>query len=353
MKRMAKSAIFGVLLAALGCTQNPAVPTVLHGAGSTFVYPLMVSWTHRYEGAENGCKIEYRSLGSSAGIKFILDKEVDFGCTDSPMTDAQLEEVRKNGGTILHIPLILGAVVPVYNVPGVTAPLKFTGPVLARIYLGKEYPGEDKILKWNHPAIKDLNPGVELPNQEIHVVHRRDGSGTTGIWTDYLTKVSPEWAKVVGPGQEVKWPTGNAEVGNDGVAKYVQENSGSIGYVELAYAYQMDLAFGLVQNQEKEFVRANLASITKAAENSVDKFPNDMRYMIDDAPGKGSYPISGMTWAVVYVNQPPGKGSQLVHFLNWALSDEGQEVGQLFYARLPEKLAVRAREQVKQIQVSR
>jgi phosphate transport system substrate-binding protein len=354
MKSLLKGAALSLLIAIVGCSQNPSAPSGLRGAGSTFVHPLMVQWANAYEGKEGGCKIEYRLLGSTGGIKFVIEKQADFGCTDTPMTDEQLAEARKAGGEIVHIPIVLGAVVPVYNLPDVKEPLCFTGPVLARIYMGKKWPGkeEDKILKWNHPALAALNPAANLPDKTIRVVHRLDGSGTTGIWTDYLTKVSPEWATTVGSGQEVKWPTGAAEVGNDGVAEYVKQTVGSIGYVELAHAHQADLSAGLVQNREKEFVRANLLSITKAAENCLDKFPDDLRFLIGDAPGKGSYPISGMTWVVVDVNQPTGKGNQLVEFLRWAL-DEGQDrTEQHFYARLPKSLASRATSKLNRIQAS-
>jgi phosphate ABC transporter phosphate-binding protein len=306
-------------------------------------------------GERTAARSRYQALGSSGGIKFVIAKQAEFGCTDSPMTDEQLAEAHKMGGEMIHIPLVLGAVVPVYNLPGVKVPLRFTGPVLARIYLGKEYPGhpENRILKWDHPALKALNPGVELPAEEIRVVHRRDGSGTTGIWTNYLSKVSPEWAKKVGSGQEVVWPTGKAEVGNDGVSEHVKQNAWSIGYVELAYAHRADLPFGLVQNREQEFVKANLQSITTAANNSLEKFPDDLRYLIDDAPGKGSYPIAGVTWAVLYVRQPPGKGEELVGFLRWTLEEGQERVEKLFYARLPEALAARALKKVEQIQVGK
>jgi phosphate transport system substrate-binding protein len=353
MKCSLRIAAFGVLLTALGCGQQPP-QSGLRGAGATFVEPLMVQWTHTYEAKEDGCKVEYRSLGSTAGVKFMIEKEADFGCTDCPMTDEQLADARKHGGEVLHIPLVLGAVVPVYNLPDVKETLRFTGPVLARIYMGKGYPGkeEDKILRWNHPELRAINPGVELPDKEIRVVHRRDGSGTTGIWTNYLSKASSEWQKTVGSGQEVKWPAGAAEVGNEGVAEHVKKTVGSIGYVDLAHAHQMDLSIGLVQNRsnEKQFVKANLASITAAAENCLDKFPDNLRYMIDDAPGEGAYPISGITFAIVYVNQPAGKGKELAGFLRWALGEGQGQVGRLFYAPLPEQLAARAVKKLDQIQ---
>jgi phosphate transport system substrate-binding protein len=337
--------VVGALVAMALQSQHDKVPEPdLQGAGSTFVNPLMVQWASRYEGTESGCRVGYRSLGSGAGIKLLTERQVDFGCTDGPMTDAQLAGARAAGGEVLHIPLVLGAVVPAYNLPGLGTPLRFTGPVLADIYLGK-------IKKWNHPALRDLNPGVELPELPIRVVHRADGSGTTYIWTDYLTKVSAEWKKAAGTGILVTWPTGTAAQGNEGVADKVQKTRGSIGYVELTYAYQLDLAFGLVQNREKEFVRASLAAVTKAADNALRDIPDDLRYSMTDAPGKGSYPIAGTTWAIVFARQPAVKGGRLVSFLQWATDAGQRQVEDLLYARLPEALAERARAAVEKIQL--
>jgi len=327
--------------------EKPPPPSpVLQGAGSTFVNPLMVQWSSEYERTEGGCRIEYRSLGSQAGINFILDKRADFGCSDAPMTDAELARAREAGGEVIHIPLVLGAVVPVYNLEGVKEPLRFTGETLADIYLGK-------IKKWNHSALRDLNPGVTLPDRDIQEVHRRDGSGTTYIWVDYLSKVSPEWKKRVGVGTEVKWPAGVAEVGNEGVAEKVQKTPGSIGYVELAYAYRLDLAFGWVQNREKEFVKANLSSVTTAAANALMQIPDDLRYSLTDPPGKGSYPIAGTTWALVRLNQPAEKGKALVRFLSWATGEGQDRVKNLFYARLPEALVEHSTQKIAQIKVAK
>jgi phosphate transport system substrate-binding protein len=314
----------------------------IQGAGSTFIDPLMVQWSSQYEKTESGCRIGYRSVGSGRGIQSVMEKKVDFGCTDAPLTDEQIAQVRSAGGEVVHVPLVLGAVVPVYNLATAKTPVRFTGAVLADIFLGK-------IKKWNDKALHDLNPDIELPDREITVVHRSDGSGTTYIWADYLSKTNPDWKKTVGVGTQLKWPFGTAESGNDGVAANVQKTSAAIGYVELTYALRLDLAVGLVENQEKEFVKANLGSITKAAENALGKVPDDLRYSLTDAPGKGSYPITGTTWAIVYVGQTPKKGRQLVDFLNWATGDGQLHVHELLYARLPEPLAAKARNAISRI----
>ena len=337
-----------MLVATLGCGGSTSDKSnELNGAGSTFVYPLMVQWAHDYERCEEGCKVTYHASGSDGGIKFLTEKKVDFGCTDGPMTDEELEMARATGGEVLHVPLVLGAVVPVYNLANVKDPLRFSGPVLADIFLGK-------VKKWNDEALQNLNPGVKLPDQEIHVVHRLDGSGTTYIWTDYLSKVSPDWQKRVGTATTVKWPTGEAESLNDGVVRYVKENPGSLGYVEMSYAYRDDLAFGLVRNREGGFVKASLPSVTAAADKALAHIPDDLRYSLTDAPGKDSYPISGTTWAILYVNQPRGKGQKLVDFLSWVIGD-GQERARSrsSYAKLPESLVKRSRAKLDQVQMGR
>jgi phosphate transport system substrate-binding protein len=335
----------GALVAIVLHQRNMTPPEPpIQGAGSTFVYPLMVQWSSQYEHTESGCRIGYRSLGSGTGIKYFMDKKVDFACSDAPMTDEQLAKIRQAGSEAVHIPLVLGAVVPVYNLPGVKAPLQFTGAVLADIYLGK-------IKKWNDKALSDLNTAVELPDKAIVVVHRADGSGTTYIWTDYLSKVSAAWKKTVGVGAEVKWPVGHGEPGNEGVAEKVQKTSGSIGYVELTYAYRLDLAYGLVQNRAKEFVKANLASVTKAAESGLVEIPDDLRYSLTDAAGKDSYPIVGTTWAIVRTRQPREKGHKLVDFLGWAVGKGQDQVQGLLYARLPEALVARAEKKIEDIKI--
>jgi len=342
-----KIVILGVLVTTLGCKTDPGHQVkVLTGSGSTFVYHVMTKWANEYAKKEDGCQVNYRSLGSGAGIRQITEKKVDFACSDAPMTDEELAKAREVGGQLLHIPLVLGAVVPAYNLPELKEPLRFTGPVLADIFLGK-------IKNWNDASLQRLNPDAHLPDQAIAVVRRADESGTTYIWTDYLSKASAEWKSRVGTGHDVKWPIGQKEVGNEGVADRVKNNVGSLGYIELSYAYRKDLAFGVVQNREGEFIKANLQSTTTAANNALEIIPDDLRYSITDAPGKGSYPIAGTTWALVYRHQPAGKGSDLVKFFRWVI-DEGQEWCEgLLYARLPELLVTRANQKLDEIQVAK
>jgi phosphate transport system substrate-binding protein len=337
--------VLAILFTDLGCGSHTTNPSgELEGAGSTFVHSLMSKWAHEYANTPDGCKVTYHAWGSDGGIKFLLSKRGEFGCTDAPLTDAELEQARAAGGEVLHVPLVLGAVVPAYNLKEVREPLRFTGPVLADIFLGK-------IKKWNDAALQQLNPGLKLPDRDILVVRRNDGSGTTAIWTDYLSKVSPEWQKGPGQGLQVKWPVGQSEVGNDGVASYVKKNAGSIGYVELTYAYREDLAFGLVQNRDGEFVRASLETVTAAADHALTTIPDDLRYSLTDAPGKTSYPISGTTWALIYRHQPAGKGPELRNFLRWVINEGQQYAGELFYAQLPESLVTRANRKLEQIEM--
>jgi phosphate ABC transporter phosphate-binding protein len=346
MKALAASIFLGIVVAMLGCGSTPQ-PRELKGKGSTFIAPLMIHWAAVYEGTAGGCKVDYRSVGSYGGIKGLIDKTVDFGCTDGPMTDEEVHKAEAAGGAVLHIPLVLGAVVPVYNLPEIQETLRFTGPVLANIYLGK-------IKSWDDPALKELNPGVKLPTNAIKVIHRLDGSGTTYIWADYLAKVSPEWKKTVGVATELTWPVGEGEPGNEGVAKKVADTTGSIGFVELSAAIHHELPAGLVQNREKEFVKGALSSINKAAANALPAvIPEDLRYSLTDAPGKGSYPIAGTTWAIVYAKQPAAKGQLLVDFLRWAVTDGQDSVQRLFYARLPEDLARRSNRMIDRIQVAK
>ena len=349
MKHFTTAAVLCIVTATAGCRKTEAPPVdVLNGKGSTFVSPLMVQWSNAFEKTENGCRINYEGHGSGSGIKAVIANTADFGCADGPLTDEQLAKVRQSGDEVVHIPVILGAVVPVYNLAEVEGPLRFSGPLLADIYLGK-------VKKWNDQRLKDLNPkaGAQLPDKEITVVHRSDGSGTTYIWVDYLAKVSPEWKDKVGVGTEVPWPTGVAEPGNDGVAKRVKEAVGSIGYVELSYAHGLDLQTGLVQNREKEFIKAQPESVKAAVDNGGKDIPDDLRFSLTDPPGKGSYPVCGTTWVIVRLHQPRGKGEKLVDFLSW-VTNEGQEyANELLYLRLPDPLLQRAREKIKEIQVGK
>lgn len=304
----------------------------LTGAGATFPYPLYSKWFSDYA-AKSGVKINYQSIGSGGGIRQISEQTVDFGATDSPMSNEELSHAK--GGPILHVPTALGGVVVTYNLPGITQPLKLTGPVVADIFLGK-------IKKWNDPAIAALNPGVKLPNDDILVVHRSDGSGTSYVFTDYLTAVSPAWAKGPKKGKEVSWPVGLGGKGNEGVAGQVKQTPGAVGYVELAYAKENALPAALIRNAAGNFVAPSTETITNAAAGVAEKLPpnTDYRISIVNAPGADAYPISSFTWILAYANQPDGvKGKKLVDFLRWALTEGEKETTTLNYAPLPGSMA--------------
>jgi phosphate transport system substrate-binding protein len=335
MKRLwGMTGLWAALAAALvGCGGCGSGKPRLNGAGSTFVYPMMSKWAAEYDRSK-GIEVNYQSIGSGGGIQQMTAKTADFGCTDGPMNDEQLEKAMEVGGPVIHIPLVMGAVVPAYNLPGVKEQLTFSGPVLADIYLGK-------IKKWNDKAIKELNPGVKLPDQGIGVVHRSDGSGTTYVWVDYLAKVSTEWKKQVGVATSVNWPVGEGAKGNEGVSGRVKASTGALGYVELIYALQNDIKFGRVRNKEGTAVQPSLESVTAAAENALTKIPEDLRYSITNAGGKDSYPISGTVWAVIYLKQPAGTGRQVVDFLRWVTHEGQQFCADLKYAKLPPGLVSR------------
>lgn len=314
----------------------------INAGGSTFVYPMMDKWASEYEKAK-GVKVNYNSIGSGGGIRQMIDQTFDFGCSDGPMTLDQMEEAKRKNGEVVHIPLVMGAVVPAYKLKGVEKTLVFSGPVLADIYLGK-------IKKWNDEALKKLNPHVELPDQGIAVCHRSDGSGTTHIWVDYLSKVSPEWKEKVGVGTSVQWPTGSGGKGNEGVAAFVGQTDGSIGYVELIYALGNNIKYAPVINKEGQPIAADLKSITAAAAGALADVPDDLRYSITNAPGKDAYPISGTTWAILYVNQPAAKKQPIVDYLTWCTHDGQQFCETLHYARLPAGLVERLEKKLQSIQ---
>ena len=318
------------LLAAAAVAAAAAVPAgaqtiQLNGAGATFPAPIYTKWFSEYHKLHPNVQINYQAIGSGGGIRQITERTVDFGASDGPMTPEQIQ----NAPGIMHFPTVMGAVVPVYNIPGVEAELKFTGPVLADIYLGK-------ITKWNDRAIAALNPGVRLPDTDIACVHRADGSGTTYIWADYLAKVSPEWRKRVGVNTSLKWPVGVGGKGNEGVAGQVKQQPGAIGYVELIYAIQNKIDFGLVQNMSGRFLKASLAGVTAAAAGAANAMPKDFRVSITNAPGPDSYPISSFTWLLVYQNQKDKtKGKILTDFVHWMLRDGQKYCEDLAYAPLP------------------
>jgi phosphate transport system substrate-binding protein len=313
--------------------------TTLNGAGATFPYPIYSKWFSEYHKLHPDIQINYQSIGSGGGIRQVITGTVDFGATDGPMTDDQLREAKIK---ILHVPTVLGADVPAYNIPGVTGELKFTPQVLAGIFLGK-------ITNWNDKALAAANAGVSLPNQEIIVVHRSDGSGTTYIFTDYLSKVSPEWQSQVGKGTSVKWPAGIGGKGNEGVAGSIRTLPGSIGYVELIYAVQNNIAYGSVRNSAGEFLKASLEGVTAAAA-SVKSMPADFRVSITNPPGKDAYPISSFTWLLIPAqSKDPAKGKILADFLNWMVTDGQKMAGPLSYAPLPDSVAEKVKEEIKQV----
>ena len=298
----------------------------INGAGATFPYPIYSKWFSEYNKLHPNVEINYQSIGSGGGIRQITNQTVFFGATDGPMSNDQLLAAPSK---ILHFPTVLGADVPVYNIPNVTGELKFTGALLADIFLGK-------ITKWNDPAITKLNPGVNLPGRDITVVHRSDGSGTTYIWVDYLSKVSPEWKTKVGVNTSVNWPAGVGGKGNEGVAGLVTQTPGSIGYVELIYALQNRISYGLVQNLAGEFIRASEESVTAAAGAAAGKMPPDFRVSITNAEGKGVYPISSFTWLLLFENpKDKAQAKIMLDFVKWALTDGQKFAGQLGYAPLP------------------
>ncbi len=313
--------------------------TTLNGAGATFPYPMYSKWFSEYNKLHPDIQFNYQSIGSGGGIRQVIAGTVDFGASDGPMTDEQLAQAKIK---ILHIPTVLGAVVPAYNVPGVSGELKFTPTALAGIFLGK-------ITSWNDPALTSANPGVNLPNQPLIVIHRSDGSGTTYIFTDYLSKVSNEWQNQVGKGTSVKWPVGLGGKGNEGVAGMVRQMQGSIGYVELIYAVQNNISYGTVKNASGNFVKASLDSVTAAAA-SVKNMPADFRVSITNAPGKDAYPISSFTWLLIPVqSKDKAKGKILADFLNWMVDDGQKMTAPLTYAPLPETVVQKVKSAIKQV----
>jgi len=317
--------------------------TTLNGAGATFPYPMYSKWFSEYHKIHSDIQINYQSIGSGGGIRQVTEGTVDFGASDMPMTDDQLKEAQAKLKTkVVNIPTVLGAVVPAYNIPGVSAELKFTPDVLAGIFLGR-------ISNWNDPAISALNPDVKFPNQEIIVVHRSDGSGTTFVWTDYLSKVNPDWKEKVGSSTSVKWPKGMGGKGNEGVAGLIRQLPGSLGYVELIYAVQNHILYGSVRNSAGVFLKASLEGVTAAAA-SAPKMPADFRVSITNAPGKDAYPISTFTWLLIpEQSKDPAKGKILADFLNWMVGDGQQMTTALDYAPLPENVAAKVKETIKQI----
>ncbi len=314
----------------------------INGGGATFPNPIYSKWFSEYNKLHPDVEINYQPQGSGFGIQQIQKQTVFFGASDGPMTQQQLQDA---AGKVLHFPTVLGAVVPVYNIPNVTAELKFTGPLLADIFLGK-------ITSWNDPAITKLNPGVTLPKLDITIAHRSEGSGTTYIFVDYLAKVSPEWKMKVGVDTTVKWPVGLGGRGSDGVTSLVKQTPGAIGYVELIYALQNKITYGSVQNMAGEFVKGSVMAVTAAAAEAAAKMPADFRVSITNAPGKESYPISSFTWILLYENpKDKAMAKTFVDFMNWMLVDGQKFANDLGYAPLPPQVVALEKEALKKIKV--
>ena len=333
MKRLLAPLLLCLAVANSGWAQT------LNGAGATFPYPIYSKWFNEYHKIHGDVQINYQSIGSGGGIRQLTAGTVDFGASDGPMTDQQLTEAKFK---IFHVPTVLGAVVPAYNVPGVSQELKFSPDVIANICLLK-------ITNWNDKAIAADNPGVKLPDKQIIVVHRSDGSGTNYIFTDYLSKISGEWKDRAGKGTSVKWPGGLGAKGNEGVAGMIRQMDGAFGYVELIYAIQNKIPFGIVKNSSGAWVKGSLDSTTAAA-SSVKNMPDDFRVSITNPPGKDAYPIASFTWLLVPAQfKDATKGKIVVDFLNWMLDQGESMVAQLDYAPLPDNVREKVRARIKEI----
>jgi phosphate transport system substrate-binding protein len=320
-----------------GVSATASAQMLINGAGATFPYPIYSKWFDEYAKVDPSVRFNYQSIGSGGGQKQILSQTVDFGASDGPMSD---ENLAKAPGKLLHIPTVAGADVVAYNLPGNPA-LKLDGDAIAGIFLGQ-------IKKWNDPKITALNSGVTLPDQEIVVVHRSDGSGTTYIWTDYLSKISPEWKTKVGTNTSVNWPTGIGGKGNEGVAGQIKQTPGALGYVELIYAVQNKMPYADVKNSAGNFVRPSLESVTAALATA--DIPDDFRFSMTNAPGQDAYPIAGATWLLVYRQQKDAaKGKKLVEFLKWSLTDGEKMAKDLQYAPLPESVQQRVLKRIDEI----
>src|ERR1700736_4448691 len=343
MKRIAALCVAVLALGVMvWAAQNPLL---INGAGATFPNPIYSKWFEEFHKKNPNIEINYQPVGSGAGIKQVTEGTVDFGATDGPMSDDQIKAFHdKRGVSILHFPTVLGAAVPTYNVPGVTASLNFTPEALAGIFLGK-------ITTWNDPAITGPNKGVNLPGNDIVVVHRSDGSGTTYIWTDYLSKVSDEWKNKVGKGTSVNWPVGLGGKGNEGVAGLIKQTPNSFGYVELIYAIQNSMPYGRVKNSSGALVKADLASVTAAAAGAAKDMPADFRVSITNAPGKTAYPISSFTWLLVPEKfSDASKRDAIKGFISWMLVDGQNEVEALSYAKLPKEVVAKEKQALAKVQ---
>jgi phosphate transport system substrate-binding protein len=337
--------LFPAVAIAVALSGDVAFAQALNAGGATFPFPMYSKWFDEYHKKVPGVTVNYQSIGSGGGVQQVTAGTLDFGASDYSLTDAQLKEFHdKHGFDVLAFPTVLGADVPAYKIPGVTAVLNFTPDALAGIFLGK-------ITKWNDPELTKANPGVNLPGNNIVVVHRSDGSGTTFIWVDYLCKVSKDWDKGPGRGASVNWPVGLGGKGNEGVAGLVQQTPNSIGYVELTYALQTKMTFGNVKNAAGAFVKADLASVTAAAAGMVKEIPDDFRVSITNSAGKGAFPVTSFTWLLVPEKiSDPAKRKAIKDFLTWMLTDGQNMTEALSYAKLPASVVAKEKKAIAKIQ---
>jgi phosphate transport system substrate-binding protein len=334
MKKLSGWLVAALALAMVVSLAHAAI--LINGAGATFPYPIYSKWFDEYHKSHGDLQINYQSVGSGAGIKQVTEGTVDFGASDGPMNDDQMKAFQdKHGFGILHFPTVLGAAVPTYNVPNVSATINFTPEALAGIFLGK-------VTKWNDPVIASANKGVNLPGNDIVVVHRSDGSGTTYIWTDYLSKISDDWKNKVGKGTSINWPVGLGGKGNEGVTGLIKQTPNSMGYVELIYAAQNNIPFGAVKNSSGSFIKADLASVSAAAAGAAKTMPDDFRVSITNAPGKTAYPISSFTWLLIPAKfSDASKRDAIKGFLQWSLGDGQNYAEALSYAKLPKEVVAK------------
>ncbi len=340
-RRVSWMALAALLVTGIASAQQ----VLINAAGATFPYPMYSKWFDEYHKKFPNLQFNYQSIGSGGGIQQVTAGTVDFGATDGPMNDQQLKEFHdKRGSDILHFPTVMGADVPVYNLPAVKQQLNFTPEALAGIFLGN-------IKKWNDPALTSANPGVNLPGTDIVVVHRSDGSGTTYVWVDFLCKISKDWETKVGRGTSVNWPVGLGGKGNEGVSGQVQQTPNSLGYVELIYAVQNKIAYGKVKNVAGAFVQASLASVTAAAAGAMKDMPDDFRVSITNPTGKDSYPISSFTWLLIPSKiEDATKRKAITEFLRWMLADGQNMTEALAYARLPKPVVAKEQQAIAKIQ---
>jgi phosphate transport system substrate-binding protein len=341
---IARKLFAGFFFAVMGlAAAAPAhAQTLINGAGSTFGYPIYSKWFDEYAKADPSVRFNYQSIGSGGGIMMLRTKTVAIGASDAPLTDAQEKMMP---GTVLEFPSVLGAVVIMYNIPNIKRAIRLTGPVVADIYLGK-------VTRWNDAEIAALNPGVNFPNTRIVTTHRSEGSGTTYIFADYLSKVSPEWARQVGKGTSLKWPVGLGGKGSEGVTGLVEQTPGAIGYVELTYALANNISFAAIKNHDGDWITPSLAGVTAAAAGAAANMPPDFRVSITDAPGPKSYPISSFTWLFIYKDQPDKTtGQPIVKVLRWALTKGQQYAAPLHYAPLPNEVVVKELVQLKEVNI--